>query len=108
METHFLSSQGRIGRAAFIVRTGALILVSVGLGFIAYSYFAHSFHHGEFATLGVFCCIVIALIAHFMVLMQLLKRLRDMNKEAYLSLLILLPGANALLLIYASLASTKQ
>ena len=40
--------------------------------------------------------------------MQLLKRLRDMGKEAYLSLLMLLPGVNVLFLIYACVAPSKE
>ena len=104
METDFLSSQGRISRVTFIVRLVALTLLAAGLSFIAYSYFAHNFHHGEFITLGIFCSIVIALICYFAVLMQLLKRLRDMGKEAYLSLLLVVPGVNILFLLYACAA----
>ena len=108
METNFLSSQGRISRTTFIVRIVALSLFAIGLSYIAYSYFAHSFHHGEFTTLGIFCSIVIVLICKFAGLMQLLKRLRDMGKEAYLSLLMLLPGVNVLFLIYACVAPSKE
>ncbi len=108
METDFLSSQGRLSRVTFIVRIIALMLCALGLSYVAYSYFAHSFHHGEFITLGIFCSIVIALICYFAVLMQLLKRLRDMGKEAYLSLLLLLPGINVLLLLYACTAPSVK
>ena len=108
METSFLSSEGRISRMTFVVRIIALSLCAMGFSYIAYSYFAHSFHHGEFATLGIFCSIVIALICKLASLMQLLKRLRDMGKEAYLSLLLLLPGVNLLFLLYACLAPSKE
>ena len=108
METHFLSSQGRISRTTFIVRIVALALFAMGLSYIVYSYFAHNFHHGEFVTLGIFCSIVIVLICVFSGLMQLLKRLRDMGKEAYLSLLMLLPGVNVFFLIYTCLAPSKE
>ena len=100
MKTDFLSSQGRISRTTFIVRLVALMVFAAGLSFIAYSYFAHSFHHGEFVTLGIFCSIVIALICYFAVLMQSLKRLRDMGKEAYFSLLLIVPVVNVLFLLY--------
>lgn len=107
MKTDFLSSEGKIGRTTFIVRTLALILCTIGLSFIAYSYFAHNFHHGEFITLGIFCSIVFALICQLVILMQLLKRLRDMGKEAYLSLLMLVPGINVLILLYACIMPSK-
>lgn len=108
MKTDFLSSEGKIGRTTFIVRIVALVLLTAGLSFIAYSYFAHNFHHGEFITLGIFCSIVFALICHLAVLMQLLKRLRDMGKEAYLSLFMLVPGVNVLFLLYACAAPSKE
>ena len=107
MKTSFLSSEGRIGRMTFVVRIIALTLFATGLSYIAYYYFAHNFHHGEFATLGIFCSIVIVLICKLACLMQLLKRLRDMGKEAYFSLLMLLPGVNALFLLYACTAPSK-
>jgi uncharacterized membrane protein YhaH (DUF805 family) len=108
METNFLSSEGRISRMTFVVRMIVLILLASGLSYIAYSYFAHSFHHGEFATLGVFCSIIVVLICSFAGLMQLLKRLRDMGKGAYLSMLMLLPGVNVCLLVYACFAPSKK
>lgn len=107
MKTDFLSSEGKIGRTTFIVRMVAAILFAVGLSFIAYSYFAHNFHHGEFVTLGIFCIIVFALICHFVVLMQLLKRFRDMGQEAYFSLLMLVPVVNVFLLLYACVMPSK-
>ena len=107
MESSFLSSEGRIGRMTFVVRIIALSLFAVSFSYIAYSYFAHNFHHGEFATLGIFCSIVIVLICKLAGLMQLLKRLRDMGKDAYLSLLMFLPGVNVLFLLYACTAPPK-
>ena len=40
-------------------------------------------------------------------LMQFLKRLRDMGKPAYWSLLMLIPGINLLVLIYMALAPSN-
>ena len=108
MENSFLSSEGRIGRMAFVVRVSMLSLFAMGVSYIVYHYFAHQFHHGEFATLGIFCSIVIAIIAKLAGLMQLLKRLRDMGKEAYFSLLMLLPGVNVLFLLYVCTAPSKR
>ena len=108
METSFLSSEGSIKRAAFAVRILAITLFAAVLSFTACYYFAHYFHHGEFFTLGIFCSIVIAIIAKLVGFMQVLKRLRDMGKEAYLSLALLIPGANVLFLIYVCLAPSKK
>lgn len=108
MKTNFLSSEGRISRMTFVVSIIALALLALGISYISYSYFAHSFHDGEFATLGIFCSIVTVLICNFAGLMQLLKRLRDMGKEAYLSLLMLLPGVNIFFLLYLCIAPSKQ
>jgi len=108
MKIDFLSSEGKIGRMPFTVRIASLLLFAAGLSYIAYAYFAHSFHHGEFTTLGVFCSIVITIIVNLAVLMQLLKRLRDMGKEAYFSLLMLVPVVNVLLLLYACIAPPKE
>ena len=108
MKTNFFSSEGQIGRITFVVRIVALALFATGFSYIAYSYFAHNFHHGEFVTLGVFCSIVAVLVCNLVGLMQLLKRLRDMGKEAYLSLLMLLPGVNVLFLIYVCMAPSKE
>ena len=104
MKTSFLSSEGRIGRVTFLTRILLLTFFAAALSYIIYHYFAHQFHHGEFVTLGIFCSIVIAIITKLACLMQLLKRLRDMGREAYFVLLMLLPGVNVLFLIYACAA----
>lgn len=108
MENSFLSSQGRISRMTFAVRIVALSLFAMGLSYIVYSYFAHSFHHGEFVSLGFFCSIVIVLLCKLVGLMQLLKRLRDMGKEAYLSLFMLLPVVDVFFLLYACVIPSKK
>lgn len=108
MENSFLSSQGRISRVTFAVRIVALSFFATGLSYIAYSYFAHNFHHGEFVSLGFFCGIVVVLLCKLVGLMQLLKRLRDMGKGAYLSLFMLLPVVNVFFLLYACIVPSKK
>lgn len=109
MNHPFLSSEGRIGRASFIARLVVLVAMASAISYAGIYYFEHPdyFHHGTFGTLGVFVGIVASLIAALAGLMQLLKRLRDMGKEAYLSIWMLVPGVNIGLLLYACVAPSK-
>jgi uncharacterized membrane protein YhaH (DUF805 family) len=107
MNNSFLSSEGCIGRFSFIVRLMLLAAIAAGISYAAIYYFAHHFHHGTFGTLGVFVSIVASLICAMGGLMQMLKRLRDMGKEAYLTLWMLVPGVNVLFLIYTCVAPSK-
>jgi uncharacterized membrane protein YhaH (DUF805 family) len=107
MNNSFLSSEGCIGRFSFVLRIVLLSAIAGAISYGAIHYFAHYFHHGTFGTLGVFVSIVISLLCAMAGLMQLLKRLRDMGKEAYLTLLMLIPGVNVLFLLYAIFAPSK-
>lgn len=107
MKNSFLSSEGCIGRFSFVLRLVLLAALAGAVSYGAIYYFAHNFHHGTFGTLGVFCSIVITLLCVMAGLMQLLKRLRDMGKEAYLTLLLLIPGVNVLFLLYTFVAPSK-
>jgi uncharacterized membrane protein YhaH (DUF805 family) len=40
--------------------------------------------------------------------MQLIKRLNDIGKAPFWSILLLVPGVNVLLLLYAAVAPTKR
>ena len=102
----FFSSAGRIGRFAFILRLVVLAAIVYGVWLAASHYFA-SWHDGVFGSLAVFLTIIAGLIALFTGLMQLLKRLRDMGKEAYMTLLMFIPGVNILFLLYAAAAPSK-
>jgi uncharacterized membrane protein YhaH (DUF805 family) len=110
MKNSFLSSEGVIGRLSFILRLALLVAIAAGISFGAIYFFKHPdyFHHGAFGTLGIFFSIVASLICAMAGLMQLLKRLRDMGKEAYLTLLMLVPGVNVLFLLYACVAPSKS
>ena len=106
MKESFISSEGCIGRVVFVVRVLILAVLVYGISHYAIEHF-HHWHHGTYLPLGIFISLIFGLIALFLCLMQLLKRLRDMGKGAYLSILLLVPGINLLLLIYAALAPSK-
>lgn len=106
MKESFISSEGCIGRVVFLVRILILAVAVYGISHYAMHYF-HEWHHGTYQPLGVFVSLIAAMIAVFIGLMQLLKRLRDMGKGAYLSILLLVPGVNLLLLIYAAAMPSK-
>jgi len=106
MKESFISSEGKIGRVVFIVRIVILAVLTALVAHYAIDYF-HHWHHGTYAPLGIFVSIVCGLITTLIGLMQLLKRLRDMDKGAYLSILLLIPGVNVLLLLYAAAAPSK-
>jgi uncharacterized membrane protein YhaH (DUF805 family) len=110
----FLTSEGRLGRFSFILRL-AILAAIVYVVWLGSSYFFDEgmkvfykdWHEGVFGPLAVFSTIVAALLACFIGLMQLLKRLRDMGKGAYLTLLMLIPGVNVLFLLYSAVAPSK-
>jgi len=106
MKDIYLSSEGCIGRIAFTVRIIVLALVTFGITRVAINYFDH-WHHGNYSPLGPFVGIVVAILCLLIGLMQFLKRLRDMGKPAYWSLLMFVPGINLLLLVYMGLAPRK-
>ncbi len=107
MKDRFLSSEGRIGRVVFIVRIVLLALLVFAVVETASRFFA-DWHEGEFGTLAVFFGIVAGVLCSMAGLMQLLKRLRDMGKGAFLSLLMLVPGVNVLFLLYLAVAPSKS
>ena len=106
MKDKFISSEGCIGRISYTIRLIALSLFTFGFTKVAINYFDH-WHHGNYSPLGPFVGIVVSVICLMIGLMQLLKRLRDMGKPAYWSLLMLVPGVNLLILIYTMLAPSR-
>lgn len=107
MKESLISSEGRLGRFSFILRI-VILAVLVYAVYEAASYTFERVWHGHFGTLAVFMTIVAGLICSFVALMQVLKRLRDMGKGAYLSLLMLVPGVNVLFLLYAAIAPSQS
>lgn len=99
MKDQFLSSQGRIGRLAFFLRFLALAVFSGLVSYVAITAFLRT--HAELVPMGIYLGLLATLVSSFVLLMQLLKRLRDMGKEAWLSVFLLVPGVNLLLLLYA-------
>ncbi|MFP4203256.1 MAG: DUF805 domain-containing protein [Opitutales bacterium] len=108
MKESFFSSAGRLGRLGLLLRLLLLCAIWGGITYGVMRYFGHHFHEGEFHTLGIFISIVAAVFCGLTALMQVLKRLRDIGKEAYLSVLLALPVVNALFLLYLLLAPSLQ
>ncbi|MEM8866994.1 MAG: DUF805 domain-containing protein [Verrucomicrobiota bacterium] len=106
METSFMSSEGRINRLVYAIRLALLLLLTAGITAVAMKFFSH-WHHGTFYTLGIFVGIVTAMLCGLVGLMQMLKRLRDMGKEAYMTIWLLVPGVNLLLVAYTIFAPSK-
>lgn len=107
MKDTFISSEGQIGRLAFIIRLVLLVAFAGGVTCYAIHYFDH-WHHGNYSPLGPFVGIIVGVFCLMAALMQLLKRLRDMGKPAYWTLLFLIPGVNVLVLLYAAIAPSKS
>lgn len=102
----FLTSEGRIGRVSFILRLIVLAAIVAVVTHYAVGYFDH--HHEEIRPLGYFVSIVTGLVCVLIGLMQSLKRLRDAGREAYLSILLLIPGVNVLFLLYLAAAPSRE
>ena len=107
MKDTFISSEGCIGRFVFIVRLFLLVALATFVTIQSISYFDH-WHHGSYSPLGPFIGIIVVLICLLIGLMQMLKRLRDMGKPAYWTLLMLIPGVNVLLLLFIAFAPSKS
>ena len=107
MKDTFISSEGCIGRFVYIVRLVLLVALPTIITIQAISYFDH-WHHGNYSPLGPFIGIIVWLICLFLGLMQMLKRLRDIGKPAYWTLLMLIPGVNVLVLLYTAFAPSKS
>lgn len=107
MKDSFMSSEGRIGRVAYAVRLVLLAALTFAATWAAISYF-DQWHGGNYSPLGPFVGIVVGLFCVMVGLMQFLKRLRDMEKPAYWSLFLLLPGINLLVLLYAAVVPSNS
>lgn len=101
-----MSSEGRIKRGVYALRLLLLLLLTAAVTTVAMIFFLH-WHHGTFYTLGIFVGIVTGLLCGLTGLMQMLKRLRDMGKEAYLTLYLLIPGINLAFIAYTLFAPSK-
>ncbi|NBB80228.1 MAG: DUF805 domain-containing protein [Verrucomicrobia bacterium] len=107
MKDTFISSEGRIGRFAYILRLLILVAVAVAASWAAIAYF-DQWHGGDYSPLGPFLGIVVGLFCALIGLMQFLKRLHDIDKPGYWSLFLLLPGVNVLVLLYAAVVPSKE
>ncbi|WP_269523486.1 DUF805 domain-containing protein [Coraliomargarita parva] len=107
MSIAFFSSEGRLGRAPFIVRCVLLAALVLVVYAASHTFFGH-WHHGNHQPLGYFVALVTALLCCFVLLMQLVKRLKDAGKHPFLSILLLVPGVNCLLVLYAAALPSKR
>ena len=107
MKDTFISSEGCIGRFVYIIRLVLLVALPTITTIKAISYFDH-WHHGSYSPLGPFIGIIVGLICLLVGLMQMLKRLRDIGKPAYWTLLMLIPVVNILVLFYTAFAPSKS
>ena len=107
MKDTFISSEGQIGRFAYILRLIFLAALTVAVTWLAIDYF-NEWHDGNYSPLGPFVGILVGLFCALTALMQFLKRLHDIGKPAYWSLFLLLPGVNILVLLYAAAVPSKE
>lgn len=107
MNEPFLSSEGRISRPVYIVRIVLLALLAAAISKVAIDFF-NEWHKGHYAPLGVFISIVTGIVCVMTGMMQLIKRLHDMGKGPILAVLLIIPGVNVLLLLYAAVAPGEK
>ena len=108
MKDAFFSSEGRIGQAAFILRVVVLIALVAGVFYFGIDHFSHDEAHHFLLPLAYFFGIVASVLALFCILVQLIKRLHDMGKGPFWSVLLLVPVVNVLFLLYAAMAPAKK
>jgi len=106
MKDSFLSSEGRIGRGLFVLRL-LLFVILTGATFGGTYQFFSEWKEGHHIPLGIFITLVVGLLCAFALLMQLIKRLHDAGKPPFLSILLLVPGVNLLLILYAAVVPSK-
>lgn len=104
MTESFFSSEGRIGRLVFTGRVLLLLLLVALVFFLGIRHFSHDEAHGFLMPLAYFFGIVASVFATFTILMNLIKRLHDMDRPVFWSALLFVPGVNVLLLLWAALA----
>lgn len=108
MKDKFFSSEGCIGQVAFVVRTILLAIFVYAVFHFSIEYFKHDEAHAFLMPLAYFFGIVAAIFASFTLIMQFIKRLHDMGKGPALSILLIVPVLNVLLLLYAAAMPSKK
>lgn len=108
MKESFLSSEGRIGQVPFILWIVALTVFVYAVFHFGIEYFSHDEDHKFLMPLAYFFGILATVISMMVLLMQTIKRLHDMGKGPFLSVLLIVPGVNVLFLLYAAVAPSKK
>lgn len=89
-----------IGRAYYFANVIALVGFAAGL--IAFIFKMMGGSHAFF-PFAIFLSIVVAAFTMASLIMLTVKRLRDMGRPGILSILLIIPGVNLLLFLFASL-----
>ena len=99
MKEQLFSSLGSINRMHYFLRVLVFIAIPFLVTVFALNFFSH-WHHGTHLPLGIFIGLITALIALFAILMQTLKRLNDLGRSPFYSVLLAIPFVNLLLIVF--------
>ncbi len=99
MKEQLFSSLGSINRMHYFLRVLVFIAIPFLVTVLALNFFSH-WHHGTHLPLGIFIGLITSLIALFAILMQTLKRLNDLGRSPFYSVLLAIPFVNLLLIVF--------
>ena len=97
MKEQLFSSLGSINRMHYLLRLLVFIAIPFFVTVISLNFFSH-WHHGTHLPLGIFIGLITSLIGVFAILMQTLKRLNDLDRSPFYSVLLAIPFVNFLLI----------
>ena len=100
-----LSMHRPLGRMLFFFNTLVVAMASVSLGIVCFTSLAPK--HGFF-PLACFTCLVIGVVATLILLTQVIRRLKDLERPGLWSLWMFVPGANVLLWLMLIFAPGKH
>lgn len=98
MKEQLFSSLGSINRVHYLLRVLVFIAIPFFVTIVSLNFFSH-WHHGTHLPLGIFIGLIASLIALFCILMQTLKRLNDIDRSPFYSVLLAIPFVNILLIV---------
>ena len=107
MKEAMFSSVGTIGRINYFIRILLFASIPFFVSVVSMNFFSH-WHHGTHLPLGIFIGLIFTLISVFAVLMQTIKRLNDIGKSPFYSVLLLIPYVNLLFILLLLLLPRKH
>lgn len=107
MKEAIFSSVGTIGRINYFIRILLFVAIPFFVTVVSMNFFSN-WHHGTHLPLGIFIGLIFILISIFSVLMQTIKRLNDIGKSPFYSVLLLIPFVNLLLILLLLFLPRKQ